>query len=167
MGVADAEPLQHFADLLLQAPGLALVHPSVELAQFGQEGPIVLAPFVGAGEGLTDLGVAPQQLHLLAAVGEDLLEHGSLRIHLRLLAHQDDARLGEHPAAASARGLKTGQDAHQGGLPGAVGANQAQAFPFADVEGQPVEEGADAEVLADIHQADQAHRLGECRCASR
>ena len=34
LGVADAQPIEHLADLLLQVPGLALVHAGIEAAQF-------------------------------------------------------------------------------------------------------------------------------------
>ena len=34
LGVLDAEAIEHLADLLLQAPGLALVHAGIEAAQF-------------------------------------------------------------------------------------------------------------------------------------
>ena len=36
LGVLDAEAIEHFPDLLLQAPGLALVHALIEAAQLGE-----------------------------------------------------------------------------------------------------------------------------------
>ena len=161
--IADAEPIEHLADLLLKAPGLALIHAGVEAAELGQQGPIVCAAVaalgVGLGEGLAHLRVAAQQLHLLAAVCEHLLEHGALRIDLRLLAHQHHPRLGRQPPLPLPRRLLAGQQAQQGGLAGAVRADQPQPVALLHVQGELVEQGANAEVLADLHQADQAHAL--------
>jgi hypothetical protein len=97
------------------------------------------------------------------AVSSLLLQHGALRIHLGLLAHQHDSGLGQHPPLAGARGLQPRQYPHQGGFARAVGADQPEPLPLADVQAEPVKQGADAEILADINQADQAQDPVCCR----
>ena len=159
LGVADAEPIEHLADLLLQVPGLALVHAGIEAAQFRQQGRVVAALGMGMAQGIAQGRVAAQQLHLFAAFGEHLFEHRALRIHLRFLAHQHDAGLAKHPPLAGAGGLQARQQPHQGALARPIGANQPQPLLLPHVQGEVVEQGADAEVLADSHQADQAHAL--------
>ena len=69
--IADPQPVKHLADLLLQAPGLALVHAGVERAQLSKQGRLIgrvsahLPAFallgMGLGQGLRELGVTAQQ----------------------------------------------------------------------------------------------------------
>ena len=119
------------------------------------------------GQGVAHGRVALQQLHFFAAFGKHLLQHGALRIHLRFLVHQHDPGLGQGAPFARSRRFQARQQAHQGGFAGTVGANQPQALFFPHMQGQVVKKGADAEVFAHPHQADQAHALEGWRWPSR
>ena len=165
--IPHPQPLQHLADLLLQAPGLALIHAAVEAAQLGQQGAVVAAMGMGLGQGLAHGRIAAQQLHLFAAAGKHLVEHGALWIQLRFLAHQHHAAARQHPPLTGTGGLQARQHLQQGAFAGAVGANQPQPLPLAHVQIQVFKQGADAVILADTHQADQTHAAALLRRFSR
>ena len=152
LDVADAEPLQHLAALLLQPPGIELVHAVMEVAELGQGDGVVGAISHRLAQGR----VLPQQGHLLAAPGKHLLQHGVLRVQPGLLVDEHHPGAGGAAALAAAEGFNARQHLQQGALAGAIGADQPQPLACADVQAEVFKQGADAEVLAGIHQADQA-----------
>ena len=78
------------------------------------------------------------------AVGLALLDEAGLREHVRVL-HRI---LAEHAHLAGGGEDLPGQQLHQGGLAGAVAAQQAVHAPFGEVEGDVLKGGDVAEVLA-------------------
>jgi hypothetical protein len=58
---------------------------------------------------------------------------------------------------AGVREAFTRRDAHERGLPSAVTAEQADAFPFLNLEVEVVENGRAAETDVDVEQTEKSH----------
>ena len=151
--IVDAEPFQHLPTLLLQAPGVAGLHRLMQAIELGQQ----LVIFRGGRQGLAELLMALQQHHPFAATGEHLLKDRELWIQRRFLIQEHHAGFRGAAPFPLIEGFPSGQHPQQGAFAGAVGADQAEAIPFAHVQVQIGEQGAQAEVLAGTHQADKAH----------
>ena len=125
----------------------------------------------GGRQGLAELLMALQQHHPFAATGEHLLKDRELWIQRRFLIQEHHAGFRGAAPFPLIEGFPSGQHPQQGAFAGAVGADQAEAIPFAHVQVQIGEQGAQAEVLARTHQADQAHDARPApvawRCRSR
>ncbi len=162
LAIGDSQPLQHLLALALQIPGIEAIHPALQIAELGQQGAVV---GVG-GDRLAQPQVLAQQGHLFATAGEHLLQHGVLRIHGGFLVHQHHPGPFRAAALAFTERLYPSQHLEQGRFAGAIGANQPQAIPLTDVQVEAGKQGADAEILARPHQADQAQRPS-WRCCSK
>ena len=153
--IADAELLQHFLALLLEAPGLFIVHALAQLAQFGQQRFVLWSCCHCLAEGAE----AQQQVALGTTALENLLQHGQAGGDTTLLTHQLDPQPGGTAPFPRPEWFDTRQHLQQGGLTGTVRADQPQPFTFPDVQLKIGEQGADAEVLGGTHKADQTHEV--------
>ena len=83
----------------------------------------------------------------------------------RGVAHAGGRRLAQHLQRAGVRRHRPGQNAHQGGLAGAVVADQAQAFAPAQRHVRPLQRPDRAERLADARQPYRVGHGGRVRHA--
>ena len=151
--VADSELLENFAALLLQAPGLFVIHALAELPQLGEKGFIVRM----VCDRLTQGAEPHQEVAFGTAALQNVFQHCEARRDAAVLAdeHHTQARRAA-PRALSQR-FAASQHLQQCRFAGSVRSDQSQALTLSDVKIQIGEQGADAEVLGGSHQADQTH----------
>ena len=141
--------------MLLQAPGLLIVHALAQLAQFRQQG-LVLR---GCRHCIAEGAEAQQQVSFGTAALQHLLQHGQPGGDTALLTHQLHPKPGGTTSFPGPQWFAARQHLQQGGLAGAVRADQAKPFTLTDVQFKIGKQGADAEVLGGTHKADQTHEV--------
>ena len=77
---------------------------------------------------------------------EDLLQHGGVLVHHRVLGQQADLDVGVPGDGAAVRLRDTGEDLQKGGLAGAVDADNAHLVPLVEIEIHIIQQLAAAEV---------------------
>ncbi|OPZ04886.1 MAG: hypothetical protein BWZ08_02600 [candidate division BRC1 bacterium ADurb.BinA292] len=98
-------------------------------------------------------------------IGEDAVQNRAPRREAGILRHQADAQVLAPGDLAGVGGLEPGENAQQGGLARAVGADDADAVALVDAEGEIGEQGFGAVAFGQIVDRDDIHAPARLSCA--
>ncbi len=146
--VVEAEPVQHFARLRLEAVAAKVVVFLLHFAE-AREDAIHLAGLRRVGHGMLQRLELMVQVAEAAAAGNGLVEHGAARHLLDVLAEVADRQLLRHRYVALVGRLFPDDHAKQRRLAGAVRPDEADLFSRIELEGGVDEEHLFAVLLAD------------------
>src|SRR5579884_2020056 len=151
-----AETIEHLFHAMVHRVGIFMMQHGVEAVVASGEGlALALIRRVRQGVGGADHLVVGSQQIFEGTAG--LVKQRPVRSELGLLTQKGHAGAGVQADFAIIRSVEAGQNAEQGGLAGAIGADQAGTLPGVELEAEILEQRAFIEAASQTGTAQQYH----------